>query len=67
MAARLAPDNVRRMSTETMRANQMRLYLSAMAYILVSGLRRVGLQGTELEKAQVSTIRAAALLKPHNG
>ena len=34
-----------RVSTETMRANQMRLYLSAMAYILVSGLRRLGLQG----------------------
>ncbi len=34
-----------RVSTETMRGNQMRLYLSAMAYILVSGLRRLGLQG----------------------
>jgi hypothetical protein len=46
-----------RMSTETMRANQMRLYLSSMAYILVSGLRRLGLKGTELAQAQVSTIR----------
>src|ERR1700730_3953742 len=36
-----------RVSTETMRANQMRLYLSAMAYILVSGLRRLGLKTTE--------------------
>jgi hypothetical protein len=34
-----------RVSAETMRANQMRLYLSAMAYILVSGLRRLGLAG----------------------
>lgn len=42
-----------RVSAETIRANQMR----AMAYILVSGLRRVGLQGTELAQAQVSTIR----------
>jgi len=50
-----------RVSAETMRANQMRLYLSAMAYILVSGLRRLGLQGTELEKAQVSTIRTKLL------
>ena len=33
-----------RVSAETMRANQMRLYLSAMAYILVSGLRRLGLK-----------------------
>ena len=44
-----------RVSAETMRANQMRLYLSAMAYVLVSGLRRVGLKGTELAQAQVST------------
>src|SRR5258708_5540240 len=50
-----------RVSTETMRANQMRLYLSAAAYILISGLRRVGLKGTELEKAQVSTIRTKLL------
>src|ERR1700691_464047 len=46
-----------RVSAETIRANQMRLYLSAMAYILVSGLRRLGLPGTELAQAQVSTIR----------
>jgi hypothetical protein len=50
-----------RVSTETMRANQMRLYLSAMAYILVSGLRRLGLPGTELADAQISTIRSRLL------
>jgi hypothetical protein len=50
-----------RVSAETMRANQMRLYLSAMAYVLVSGLRRVGLKGTELAQAQVSTIRIKLL------
>jgi hypothetical protein len=50
-----------RVSTETMRANQMRLYLSAMAYVLVSGLRRLGLQATELAHAQVSTIRTKLL------
>ena len=50
-----------RVSSETMRANQMRLYLSAMAYILVSGLRRLGLQGTELAEAQVATIRTKLL------
>jgi hypothetical protein len=50
-----------RVSTETMRGNQMRLYLSAMAYILVSGLRRLGLQATELAEAQVSTIRTKLL------
>jgi hypothetical protein len=50
-----------RVSAETMRANQMRLYLSAMGYVLVSGLRRLGLQGTELVEAQVSTIRTKLL------
>jgi hypothetical protein len=50
-----------RVSAETMRANQLRLYLSAAAYILVSGLRRVGLKGTELAQAQVSSIRIKLL------
>ena len=50
-----------RVSAETMRANQMRLYLSAAAYILVSGLRRLGLRATELAQAQVSTIRTKLL------
>jgi hypothetical protein len=50
-----------RVSAETIRANQMRLYLSAMAYVLVSGLRRLGLKGTELAQAQVSTIRTKLL------
>jgi hypothetical protein len=50
-----------RVSTETMRANQMRLYLSVMAYVLVSGLRRLGLKATELAEAQVSTIRTKLL------
>jgi hypothetical protein len=50
-----------RVSAETMRANQMRLYLSAMGYVLVSGLRRLGLKATELAQAQVSTIRAKLL------
>jgi len=46
-----------RVSAATMRANQFRLYLSAMAYVLVSGLRRLGLRGTELAQAQAATIR----------
>jgi hypothetical protein len=50
-----------RVSAETMRANQMRLYLSTMAYILVSGLRRLGLKATALADAQVSTIRTKVL------
>jgi hypothetical protein len=50
-----------RASAETMRANQLRLYLSATAYVLVSGLRRLGLKATELAQAQVSTIRTKLL------
>jgi hypothetical protein len=50
-----------RVSCETMRANQLRMYLSAMAYVLVCGLRRLGLKTTELATAQVSTIRTRLL------
>src|SRR5258707_371134 len=50
-----------RVSTATMRANQMRLYWSTMAYVLMSGLRRLGLKTTELAGAQVSTIRLKLL------
>jgi hypothetical protein len=38
-------------------ANQLRLLLSAAAYVLVEAVRRLGLAGTELARAQVSTIR----------
>lgn len=37
--------------------NQFRLLLSSCAYVLVSGIRRIGLENTELEKAQCGTIR----------
>jgi hypothetical protein len=50
-----------RVSAETMRANQLRLYLSVMAYVLVSGLRLLGLKATELGQAQVATIRTKLL------
>ena len=53
-----------RVSTETMRANQLRLYLLAMTYALMSGLRRLGLKATELAAAQVSTIRTKLLKDP---
>lgn len=36
--------------------NQFRLLLSALAYVLVDTLRRIGLKGTDLEKAHPSTI-----------
>ena len=38
-------------------ANQLRLLLASAAYVLVEHLRRVALRGTELARAQVSTIR----------
>lgn len=50
-----------RVSAASLRANQLRLYLSAMAYVLVCGLRRLGLQDTELATAQASTIRLRLL------
>jgi hypothetical protein len=42
-------------------ANQFRLLLSSMAYVLVETLRRTCLAGTELARAQVSTIRLKLL------
>lgn len=50
-----------RVSTETMRANQLRVYFAGMAYVLVSALRRIGLQGTEMARAQATTIRLRLL------
>ena len=46
-----------RLSSEEMKGNQLRLYLSALAYTLVEALRRLALQGTEWAQAQVDTIR----------
>lgn len=50
-----------RISAATMRANQLRLYLSVFAYALVAGLRRLGLKATELATAQAGTIRLRLL------
>ena len=46
-----------RTSASTMRANQLRLWLSSVAYVLVNTLREVGLKGTQFAKAQCHTIR----------
>jgi hypothetical protein len=46
-----------RTSTGWMRSNQLRLYFSSFAYILMQRLRQLGLQGTELAQAQCETIR----------
>jgi Transposase DDE domain group 1 len=50
-----------RLSTETMRANQLRLYFSSLAYVLVQALRRLALAGTEWATAQVGTLRLRLL------
>lgn len=50
-----------RLSTETLRANQLRLYFSALAYVLLHALRRLALTGTEWASAQVETIRLRLL------
>lgn len=50
-----------RVSTETMRANQVRMYFSAIAYTLLQALRRLGLKETDLAQAQCSTIRLKLL------
>ena len=46
-----------RTSTGTMRANQLRLWLSSMAYVLVSALRRIALATTRFADATCGTIR----------
>ena len=50
-----------RTSTGKMWSNQLRLYFSSLAYVLLQTLRRTGLVGTELEKAQCGTIRLKLL------
>jgi len=46
-----------RTSCKRFRANQFRLLLSSLAYVLVDGLRRLGLSGTEHSRLRVDTIR----------
>ena len=50
-----------RTSTHYLRSNQLRLYFSSVAYVLLQMLRRLGLEGTELAKAQCTTIRLKLL------
>ncbi|MFN7921607.1 MAG: IS1380 family transposase [Bryobacteraceae bacterium] len=50
-----------RVSSSTMRANQLRIYFSVIAYTLINGLRRLGLRATPLATAQVGTIRLKLL------
>ena len=50
-----------RTSSTTLRANQLRLYLASFAYVLMHGLRRLGLAGTAYARAQCTTIRLKLL------
>lgn len=50
-----------RLSTHWQWSNQLRLFLSAFAYVLVDHLRRIGLASTALAQAEVTTIRLRLL------
>ena len=50
-----------RTSTAFLRSNQIRLYFSSVAYLLMEALRRLGLKGTELARAQCATLRLKLL------
>jgi hypothetical protein len=50
-----------RTSCATMRANQLRLWLSSVAYTLLAALRQFGLHGTEMAQARCDTIRLRLL------
>jgi hypothetical protein len=50
-----------RTSTHRLASNQLRLWLSSVAYMLLNELRRLGLAGTELARARCDTIRTKLL------
>ncbi|MGD2108540.1 MAG: IS1380 family transposase [Phycisphaerae bacterium] len=50
-----------RTSAATMRANELRLWFSSVAYTLVNALRRLGLKKTSMAKARCDTIRLKLL------
>lgn len=50
-----------RTSSHTMPANQLRLWFSAMAYVLVDTIRRIALQHTQFANAAAATIRLKLL------
>jgi Transposase DDE domain group 1 len=53
--------NADRTSAATLRANQLRLWFSSLAYVLVTALRRLALRETELQNATAGTIRLKLL------
>ena len=50
-----------RTSSSKMKANQLRLWFSTAAYLLIHQLRRLGLKGTTMARAQCNTIRLKLL------
>jgi Transposase DDE domain group 1 len=50
-----------RTSAATMRANQLRLWFASFAYVLLDGLRRIGLRHTQFAVATCGTIRLKLL------
>jgi hypothetical protein len=50
-----------RTSATSMRANQLRLWFASMAYVLLAGLRRIGLRHTQFAAATCGTIRLKLL------
>ncbi|HXZ47081.1 MAG TPA: IS1380 family transposase, partial [Pseudolabrys sp.] len=50
-----------RTSAATLKANQLRLWFSSLAYVLITALRRLALKGTELQEATAGTIRLKLL------
>ena len=50
-----------RTSAASMRANQLRLWFAAFAYVLICALRRIGLSGTAMAVATCRTIRLKLL------
>ena len=50
-----------RTSTAFLHSNQVRLYFSSLAYVLMEALRRLGLAGTEWARTQCDTLRLKLL------
>ena len=50
-----------RTSSATMRANQLRLWFSSVAYVVMNEVRKRALEGTEFARAQCETIRLKLL------
>src|SRR5918996_1568276 len=50
-----------RTSANTMRANQLRLWFAAMAYVLLAALHRIGLRHTQFAQATCGTVRLKLL------